>query len=140
MKAVLQPSLATAKELCTKAANAANDPNPPNLLPIVSTISSDLITPSAAYLKIQAHSTSKYSFLFESAATERVGRYSFVGAGPRKILKTGPGHGPATDPLPALEAELGQYRVAHVPGLVLPPLTGGGIGYVGYDVSIATFM
>ncbi|QUC23845.1 uncharacterized protein UV8b_08086 [Ustilaginoidea virens] len=105
----------------------------PNLVPIYRQISSDLITPSAAYLKISAASSSDYSFLFESAATEQIGRYSFVGAGPRKILATGPGYGPETDPLPALEAELAAHVVAHVPGLQLPPLTGGAIGYVGYD-------
>lgn len=96
-------------------------------------ISSDLITPSAAYLKICAKSKSKLSFLFESAATERVGRYSFVGAGPRKVLKTGAGYGEEADPLPALEKELSQYKIATVPKLAFPPLTGGAIGYVGYD-------
>lgn len=35
--------------------------------------------------------------------------------------------------MPALEAELEKHVVAHVPGLQLPPLTGGAIGYVGYD-------
>lgn len=49
------------------------------------------------------------------------------------MLKTGPGHGPEADPLPLLERELAQHREAVVPGLVLPPLTGGAIGYVGYD-------
>lgn len=97
-------------------------------------------------------SNAEYSFLFESAASsETIGRYSFVGAGgtcvrtkawirlisfhidPRKILKTGPGHGPESDPLPILEEELAQYREAVIPGLILPPLTGGAIGYVGYD-------
>ena len=48
-------------------------------------------------------------------------------------MKTGPGHGPECDPLPLLEKELAQYREAVIPGLVLPPLTGGAIGYVGYD-------
>jgi anthranilate synthase component 1 len=52
---------------------------------------------------------------------------------PLKVIKTGPGHGPAEDPLPLLEAELSQYRVATIPGQPLPPLTGGVIGYVGYD-------
>lgn len=52
---------------------------------------------------------------------------------PRKVIKTGPGHGPACDPLPILQAELAQYREAVIPGLTLPPLTGGAIGYVGYD-------
>lgn len=49
------------------------------------------------------------------------------------MLKTGPGHGPETDPLPLLEAELTKYRVASIPGLKLPPLTGGAVGYVAYD-------
>lgn len=52
---------------------------------------------------------------------------------PRLVLKTGPGHGPEEDPLPALEKELSKYREAVIPGLNLPPLTGGAIGYVGYD-------
>ena len=103
-------------------------------MPVYGQISSDLITPSAAYLKVSAHAKSPYSCLFESAATERVGRYSFVAAEPRKVLETGPGFaGGATDPLPALEAELAKSIVAHVPGLQLPPLSGGAVGYVSYD-------
>ena len=54
-------------------------------------------------------------------------------ADPRGILKSGAGHGNESDPLPNLEAELAKYREAIVPGLILPPLTGGAIGYVGYD-------
>ncbi|TVY40648.1 Anthranilate synthase component [Lachnellula occidentalis] len=126
----LQPSLQTIRDLLSKT---IGNPNGPNLVPVYAEIASDLITPSQAYLKVSNHSKSEYSFLFESAATERIGRYSFVGAGPRKILKTGEGHGPSIDPLPALEAELAKNRIAQVPGLVLPPLTGGAIGYVGYD-------
>lgn len=105
---------------------------PPNLVPLSASISADLLTPTLAYLKISARS--KLSFLYESAATTgTIGRYSFVGADPLKVLKTGPGHGPSEDPLPRLQEELSRFRVATVPGLVLPPLTGGVIGYVGYD-------
>lgn len=50
-----------------------------------------------------------------------------------KVIKTGAGHGLEGDPLPELERELAQFRVATVPGLDLPPLTGGVIGYVSYD-------
>jgi anthranilate synthase component 1 len=72
--------------------------------------------------------------LFESAATtETIGRYSFVGADPRKVIKTGPGHGDETDPLPNLEKELAKSRVATIPSIQLPPMTGGAVGYVGYD-------
>ncbi len=134
------PTLDAIRDVISKP---AKDGLKPTLVPVYRQISSDLITPSAAYLKVSAHaaattsssssSPSPYSFLFESAATEQVGRYSFVGANPHKIVTTGPGHGPATDPLPLLEAELAQHVVAHVPGLQLPPLTGGAIGYIGYD-------
>ncbi|KAL8829168.1 MAG: hypothetical protein Q9191_002162 [Dirinaria sp. TL-2023a] len=144
----IQPSLENIKDVLS---DLQNSPWPPNLVPVCATITADTLTPTLAYLKLSSKSQTNYSFLFESAATtETVGRYSFVGASklvptqsrwrsidwasdPRKILKTGPGHGPEADPLPMLEKELGQYREATIPGLVLPPLTGGAIGYVGYD-------
>ena len=49
------------------------------------------------------------------------------------MLKTGPGHGAEADPLTVLQEELVQYREATIPGLNLPSLTGGAIGYIGYD-------
>ena len=48
-------------------------------------------------------------------------------------MQTGPGYGPVCDPLPILEAELSHSRETTIPGLSLPPLKGGAIGYVGYD-------
>ena len=54
-------------------------------------------------------------------------------ADPRKVLKTGPGHGPEEDPLVGLERELACFRPAKVPGLSLPPNSGGALGYVAYD-------
>lgn len=123
------PSLETVKEVLANQ----QGPKKPNLVPLYGQVSSDLITPSAAYLKVVAHTKSPYSVLFESAASEKVGRYSFVGAGPRKVIKTGEGHGESCDPIPELEKELAQYVVADVPDLKLPPLTGGAIGYIGYD-------
>ncbi|KAF2107365.1 anthranilate synthase-like protein component I [Lophiotrema nucula] len=127
----VQPSLDTVREVL---ASAINSPQPPNLVPIFSSISAEFLTPSSIYLKVSAKSKSKLSFLFESAATtETIGRYSFVGADPRKVIKTGPGHGEETDPLPFLEKELAKSRVATIPSISLPPLTGGAVGYVGYD-------
>ncbi|KAK4508611.1 hypothetical protein PRZ48_002350 [Zasmidium cellare] len=109
-------------------------PNAPNLIPLCTSISSEFLTPSSIYLKVAANSTSKQSFLFESAATsETIGRYSFVGADPRKTLVSGPKHGLEADPLPQLDNELAQHRIAHIPSLRLPPMTAGAIGYVGYD-------
>ncbi|KAG9257395.1 anthranilate synthase component 1 [Emericellopsis atlantica] len=129
------PSLESVGEIISKASKTSSA-RKPTLVPVYRQISSDLITPSAAYLKISTRAASddrQYSFLFESAATEQLGRYSFVGAGPRKVLTTGPGYGEETDPLVGLEKELDQHVVASVPELRLPPLAGGAIGYVGYD-------
>lgn len=127
--AKLQPTLEQAQDVLTKISTSCH---PPNLIPLYATIPADLLTPSGAYLRVSKGS--KLSFLFESAETTgTIGRYSFVGANPRKVLKSGPGHGPAEDPLPALQTELSSSKVATVPGLQLPPLAGGAIGYVGYD-------
>ncbi|CAG5155580.1 uncharacterized protein ALTATR162_LOCUS3731 [Alternaria atra] len=127
----VQPSLDTIREVL---AAAVKSPNPPNLVPVFSSIPAEFLTASSIYLKISAKSKSKLSFLFESAATtETIGRYSFIGADPRKVIKTGPGHGEETDPLPLLEKELAKSRVATVPSIQLPPMTGGAVGYVGYD-------
>ncbi|EAT84945.2 hypothetical protein SNOG_07479 [Parastagonospora nodorum SN15] len=58
---------------------------------------------------------------------------AYGSADPRKVIKTGPGHGEETDPLPGLEKELAKSRVATIPSIQLPPMTGGAVGYVGYD-------
>jgi anthranilate synthase component I len=125
----IQPSIEKVEDVLSKSQSSRH---PPNLVPLCATIPADLLTPTLAYLKISAKS--ELSFLYESAATTgTIGRYSFVGADPLKVLKTGLGHGPSEDPLPLLQEELSRFRVATVPGLILPPMTGGVIGYVGYD-------
>jgi anthranilate synthase component I len=125
----IQPTLEKVEDILSRSKSSINSPN---RVPLCATIPADLLTPTLAYLKISANS--QLSFLYESAATTgTIGRYSFVGADPLKVLKTGPGHGPSEDPLPRLQKELSQVRVATVPGLVLPPMTGGVVGYVGYD-------
>ena len=113
-------------------AKAQSGACPPNLIPLCAQIPADLLNPTQAYLKISKGA--KLSFLYESAATTgTIGRYSFVGANPLEVFQSGPDHGLAADPLPRLEEELSQYRVATVPSLNLPPLAGGVLGYVGYD-------
>ncbi|KAK9454153.1 ADC synthase [Dipodascopsis uninucleata] len=104
-----------------------------NLIPVYAFVSADFITPSVAYLKLKnAAPKGSCSFLFESAHNgETIGRYSFLGANPRSSITTGNGFGPDIDPLLELEKELDQYSMLKVNGL--PPLSGGAIGYVGYD-------
>ncbi|EPS45062.1 hypothetical protein H072_1054 [Dactylellina haptotyla CBS 200.50] len=127
----VEPSFQTLSELIK--ANSQKE-NAPNVYPLCTSIPADLITPSGAYLKLTHKTKPANSFLFESAPnTGSIGRYSFLGSEPRKIIKTGPGHGPETDPLTILQNELDQYRIAKIPGMKLPPLSGGAIGYVAYD-------
>ena len=82
--------------------------------------------------------------LFESVVGgEKVGRYSFLAAGPYlELLASGQRvteiRGDTTwmctavDPLDLLRSRLREVRAAHLPEL--PPFAGGAVGYAGYDV------
>ncbi|KAK4150894.1 ADC synthase [Chaetomidium leptoderma] len=128
----IRPTAAEAHSLFEQTSTASPKPT---LLPVCITVPSDLLTPSAIYLKLSNGATAEYSFLLESAtgSTETVGRYSFIGANPRKVLATGPDYDDVGDPLRALETQLSQDRVVSIPSLKLPSLTGGAVGYVSYD-------
>ena len=101
-----------------------------NLVPVYRSINADLETPVSAYLKV---ARPPYSFLLESVAGgERIGRYSFIGTQPYRVIKTGPGEaGGEVDPLTLVQAEMDQYNL--VPVADLPRFHGGGVGYLAYD-------
>ncbi len=101
-----------------------------NLVPVYRTINADLETPVSAYLKV---ARPPYSFLLESVAGgERLGRYSFIGTEPYKVIKTGKNEAAGeVDPLTLVQAEMDQYQLVPVPGL--PRFHGGGVGYLAYD-------
>ena len=102
-----------------------------NLVPVYREINADLETPVSAYLKV---ARSPYSFLLESVeGGERMARYSFIGAEPYQVLKTGPGqtYG-AVDPMVTLKAELDRYKLVPIPGL--PRFHGGAVGFLAYDI------
>lgn len=73
------------------------------------------------------------SFLCESVVgVEKIGRYSFLGANPYKVLRCGPsGCDVSGDPLKAVEGELSHIKYVDLPGL--PKFTGGAMGYLSYD-------
>ena len=94
-----------------------------NLAPVYQSINADLETPVSAYLKV---ARGPYSYLLESVeGGERLGRYSFIGTEPYKVLQTGAGS-PAgeVDPLLLIEEEMGQYQLIPVDGL--PSASTGG--------------
>ncbi|PVZ11897.1 anthranilate synthase component I [Actinomycetospora cinnamomea] len=120
------------------------------VIPVTRRLLADGETPVGLYRKLAGRRPG--TFLFESAAHgESWSRWSFVGARSAASLTevdgravwtgTAPAHLPATpdgpegtegcDPLIALRETLERLRTDPLPGL--PPLTGGLVGYVGYD-------
>ena len=101
-----------------------------NLAPVYRSINADLETPVSAYMKV---ARPPYSFLLESVAGgERLGRYSFIGTEPYRVVKTGQGQELGEiDPLIPVQREMEQYRLIPVAGL--PRFHGGGVGYLAYD-------
>jgi len=111
----------------------------------------DLDTPIGAFLRLDDGTTPAY--LLESVeGGERVGRYSFVGVGPRRLLEVRDGVGriqvrpvsvdrydpelpvetvDAADPLAALRSFVRRRRVEPREGM--PRFTGGAVGALAYD-------
>ena len=102
-----------------------------NLVPVYRSINADLETPVSAYLKV---ARPPYSYLLESVSGgERIGRYSFIGTDPYRVVKTGEGQPEGkVDPLTLVQEEMSRFKVIPVPGL--PRFHGGAVGYLAYDV------
>jgi anthranilate synthase component 1 len=98
-----------------------------NLIPLRETFIDDCETPVSAFLKLRGDDP---AFLLESADQGRVGRYSFIGVRPRKVLRWSLGD--PGDPYALAAEELGRFDAAPLPGL--PPFAGGAVGMFAYDL------
>jgi anthranilate synthase component I len=99
-----------------------------NLIPLRHTFIDDCETPVSAFLKLREEGP---AFLLESAEQgQRVGRYSFIGFRPRRVMRWSLGD--AGDPYALAAAEVGRHRQAPLPDL--PPFAGGAVGFFGYDL------
>jgi len=110
------------------------------VVPVVKRVRADLLTPVAAYLKIER--LNPFSFLLESVeGGEKVARHSFLGFDPHTVVRCRAGkvtiqRGSETEEtdepmLSALRRLSGQHIPVRIPEL--PPFTGGAVGYIGYD-------
>jgi anthranilate synthase component 1 len=119
------------------------------------TRAADLETPIGALLRLDDGGP---AYLLESVeGGERLGRYSFLGVGPRRLLEVRNGQAhvqtrpvtvptydadlptettPASDPLAAIRSFVPRRRVLPVEGM--PRFTGGAVGALAYD-AITTF-
>src|SRR2546426_7018492 len=97
----------------------------------------DCETPVSAYLKLRGEGP---SFLLESAEQgQRFGRWSFLGAGQRSVMRLEGGRLTVdgeprqySDPYAAVADELARYRLA--PADDLPPVAGRAAGVFGHDL------
>jgi anthranilate synthase component I len=98
-----------------------------DLVPVMHTFLEDCETPVSAFLKLRGAGP---AFLLESAEQgQRVGRWSFIGFRPRRVLRWSLADG--GDPYALAAAAVEHQRQARVPGL--PPFAGGAVGFFGYD-------
>ncbi|MEX2190839.1 MAG: anthranilate synthase component I [Bacteroidota bacterium] len=118
-----------------------------NVVPVHEVLSADMETPVSVYRSIRRESP--YSFLLESIeGGEFIARYSFLGFDPfmkcsikGKSLSIETFHedvrvlpslvNSADPPLESLKTLFGHIRAVSIPGL--PRLTGGAVGYFGYE-------
>jgi len=100
------------------------------LVPVYETRVDDTETPVSAFLKLRAGDSGP-AFLLESADQGRVGRFSFIGFRPRKVLRWSLGD--PGDPYALAAAELEHTRPAPLPGLEAP-FSGGVVGMFAYDL------
>jgi anthranilate synthase component 1 len=102
-----------------------------NLVALRHTFIDDLETPVSAFLKLRGRDPQFPAFLLESAEQgQRVGRFSFIGVRPRKVVRWSLGDG--GDPYALAAAEVGAFSQA--PFADAPPFAGGAVGFFGYDL------
>ena len=111
------PTLALARELAREH----------NLIPLRETFIDDCQTPVSAFLKLREQGP---AFLLESADQGRVGRYSFIGFRPRKVVRWSLGD--PGDPYVLATEELARFHPAALSEL--PPFAGGAVGMFAYDL------
>ncbi|SDT02836.1 anthranilate synthase component I [Actinopolymorpha singaporensis] len=111
------------------------------VIPVTRKLLADAETPLGVYAKLARDEPG--TFLFESAEHGGVwGRYSFVGVRSAAVLTERNGEAQwlgnppvglpeGGDPLAAVQETVARLHTPNLPGL--PPLTGGLVGYIGYD-------
>lgn len=137
LAARLEPDLEAARALIPES----------NVIPVALRYVDDTETPVSALLKLRGAGP---CFLLESAERGQVGRYSFVGVRPHRMIRWAEGElseypgdamsgdgeplerTAAPDPYEAVKRYLSRYRVADTGGL--PPFAGGAVGLFGYDL------
>jgi anthranilate synthase component 1 len=98
-----------------------------NLVPVTHSFIEDCETPVSAFLKLRGDGP---AFLLESAEQgQQVGRYSFIGWRPKRVIRWNLADG--GDPYTLAHEAVSEVRQAEIAGL--PPFAGGAVGFFGFD-------
>ncbi len=117
----VEPSLDEVRELAREH----------NLVALRHSFIDDLETPVSAFLKLRGRDPQFPAFLLESAEQgQRVGRFSFIGVRPRKVVRWSLGDD--GDPYALAAAEVAAFSQAPFPEA--PPFAGGAVGFFAYDL------
>src|SRR4249919_554966 len=111
------------------------------LVPVVKSVSADLLTPVSAFLAVAAKEPE--AFLLESVERgEQIGRYTFLGARPYMKLRARADEvviergrkreQQQGNVFQVAKKFLQQHKPANIPGL--PPFTAGAVGFCSYDI------
>ena len=119
-------------------------------VPVYARRSADLLTPVSAFLALREPAS--FGFLLESVeGGERLGRYSFLGKSPYKVIESRGGRTLVHRPAGGYSGDGAPHEVERVPGSIfdvlaetlarteqarvpgLPRLTSGAVGFIGYD-------
>lgn len=128
----IQPSQSEFKDLARRG----------NTVPVYLDLTADYETPLSAYCKLRENAP---AFLFESIiGGERIGRFSFLGSNPHKVIRVCDDEviithkngeieklPPHRDPLSVIEDIMDCYKPVRLPGM--PPFSGGAVGFVGHE-------
>src|SRR5512145_2250580 len=115
---MFQPDLRAFLKLC----------KPGRAVPVRLEVDADTETPVSAFLKISRGE--RHAFLLESVeGGERSARFSFLGAGPRRVLRWK--QGDPGDPIDEIRRLLASHTAVRVPGT--PRFAGGLVGHVAWD-------
>ncbi len=124
---MLQPSLPQLKALA--------ETHKQGVVPVVRELLADSLTPVSAFELLTTGYNGPACLLESVEGGERLGRYSFIGLQPSAIVHLRTRDGDPLAPIRALAATDGPY--IQPPGLRLPRLTGGAIGWLGYEAVTA---
>jgi anthranilate synthase component 1 len=131
----MRPSLEEVKKLRSEG----------TVIPVYKSVVADFLTPVSAFLRLQEGRS--YAFLLESVeGGEKLARYSFLGRDPFLVCSIGDGPGETNDDTEhrrfeandregffrELRETMGLFQSVTLPEL--PPFTGGGVGFFGYDM------